>query len=56
MTPDQAHIHNRAIDLAVAQYQFGIGAIQQLRVKYAVTVEHVGTTTTQEVVDLDDNG
>ena len=52
MTPYETEIHNRAIDLALREYKNGIGAIKQLRVNYAVTVEHIGTTTKQDVVDV----
>lgn len=52
MTPEQAHIWNAAIDAAIKTYPQGIGAIRDLRVRYAVTVEHVGLSTKQEVIDL----
>ena len=53
MTPDQAIAYNRAINDAVAAYSKGIGAIKALKIKQVVTVEHIGTTTKQEVVDID---
>lgn len=53
MTPQEAEIHNRAIEMALKAYQRGKGAIKSLRVKYAVTVEHVGTTTKQDVLRVD---
>jgi len=49
MTTDQAIIWNAAINAAAMEYYKGIGAIRQLRKKFVVTVEHVGTTTKQEV-------
>ena len=52
MTPDQASAYNKAIDDAVMAYKGGIGAIKALKVKQVVVVDHVGTTTKQEVVDL----
>lgn len=53
MTHEQALAHNRAIELAVANYSKGIGAIKSLRINTVVTVDHVGTTTKQEVVDVE---
>lgn len=52
MTPDQAQAYNQAINDAVAQYKNGIGAIKALKIKQAVTVEHIGTTTKQEVTEI----
>ena len=52
MTPEQAAIHNRAIAMAVKAYPKGIGAVKSLAVRYAVTVEHIGRSTKQEVVDV----
>lgn len=53
MTPSQAQAYNAAIDAAVAAYHKGIGAIKALKIKQVVTVEHVGTTTKREVVEVD---
>lgn len=53
MTRAQAIAYNQAIDEAVAAYSKGIGAIKALKIKQVVTVEHIGTTTKQEVVDID---
>lgn len=52
MTPEQAQVWNEAINSALRAYQKGYGAIEALKVRYAVMVEHIGTTTKQEVVDL----
>lgn len=52
MTPEQAHAWNAALDAAIKAYPQGIGAIRALRVKYAVTVEHTGRSTKQEVVEI----
>jgi len=49
MTTDQAIIWNAAINAAAMEYYKGIGAIRQLRKKFVVTVEHIGTTARQEV-------
>ncbi len=49
MTTDQAVIWNMAIDAAAKAHHCGIGAILTLKKKFAVTVEHVGTTTAQNV-------
>lgn len=49
VTTDQAIIWNAAIDAAVSEYKNGIGAILQLKKKFVVTVEHIGTTTKQDV-------
>lgn len=54
MTNAQAIAYNQAIADAVAAYKHGIGAIHALRIKHVVTVEHIGTTTKQEVIDVDD--
>lgn len=40
---------NTAIQAALREYSNGKGAIKELMVKEVVTVEHVGTTTKQEV-------
>lgn len=53
MTHDQAHSYNRAIKDAVAAYQKGIGAIKALKIKQIIVCEHIGTTTKQEVVEID---
>jgi len=53
MTHAQAIAYNQAITDAVAAYQKGIGAIKALRLRHIVTVEHIGTTTKQEVVEVD---
>lgn len=52
MTPAEAHIHNAAINAAIAAYRDGIGAIVALKVKHAVVVDHVGRGTNQDVVDV----
>lgn len=52
MTPQEAYIHNRAIKLALDKYPKGMGAIRALLIKESVTVEHIGTTTVQEVHDV----
>lgn len=52
MTPEQARAWNAAIEAAVREYHNGIGAIMALKARYAVTVEHVGHSTKQEVIDL----
>lgn len=49
MTPEQALIWNMAIDAAAKAHHKGFGAIVALKIKFAVTVEHIGTTTKQEV-------
>lgn len=57
MTPEQARAWNAALDAAIKAYPNGIGAIRALRVRYAVTVEHIGRSTKQEVIDLgEENG
>lgn len=52
MTHAKALAYNQAINDAVAAYKNGIGAIKALRIKHVVTVEHIGTTTKQEVVEI----
>lgn len=52
MTPEQANAWNAAIEAAIKAYPQSIGAIRALRVKYAVTVEHIGRSTKQEVVEI----
>lgn len=54
MTEQEARAWNAAIEAAAGKYKQGIGAILAMKVKYAVTVEHIGTTTKQEVVDIDE--
>lgn len=54
MNPQEAHTWNAAIDAALSKYKEGKGAIKALRVKHAVTVDHIGTTTKQEVINIDD--
>lgn len=49
MTHDQAQLWNIAILKAIEAYPKGIGAIRALAVPMTVTVEHIGTTTKQEV-------
>lgn len=56
MTEQEARAYNAGIEAAARVYKGGMGAILALKVKYAVTVEHIGTTTKQEVVDLEENG
>lgn len=54
MTPDQAQIHNAAIEAAAREYKNGIGAILALKVKYAVTVEYISPyQTRQDVTEVD---
>lgn len=53
MTEHEARVWNAAIDEAVRQYKNGVGAIKQLKIPYVVVVEHVGTTTKQDVVNLE---
>ena len=53
MTHAQALAYNLAIDEAVAAYSKGIGAIKALKIKQVVVCEHIGTTTKQEVVEVD---
>lgn len=55
MTIAEAIAYNQAITDAVAAYLKGIGAIKALKIKQVVTVEHIGTTTKQEVVEIDTN-
>lgn len=49
VTTDQAIIWNAAIDAAAMEYYKGIGAIRQLKKRLIVTVEHIGTSTKQDV-------
>ena len=57
MNEYEARAWNAAIDAAVGKYKEGVGAIQSLRVRYAVTVDHVGRSTKQEVVEIgEENG
>lgn len=53
MTLQEARAYNRAISDAVNAYKHGVGAIRALRLREVVTVEHVGTTTTQEVKEVE---
>lgn len=53
MTYEQAIAYNQAIEDALRAYKQGIGAIIALKIKQVVVVEHVGTTTRQDVVDLE---
>ena len=53
MTPEQAHIWNAAIDAALRDYDGGRAAIRALRARQVVTVEHIGLSTKQEVVDIE---
>lgn len=52
MTPKEAYIYNTAIKHALDKYPKGMGAIRSLLIKDGVTVEHIGTTTVQEVHDV----
>lgn len=52
MTYEQAIAYNKAIDDAIKAYKNGIGAIMQLKIKFAVDVEHIGTATKQEVKEV----
>jgi len=49
MTVEQAMIWNAAIEEAAKKYLNGLGAILQLKKQFVVTVEHIGTTTKQNV-------
>lgn len=53
MTEQEARVWNAAIDEAVSQYKNGVGAIKQLKIPHVVVVYHVGTTTKQDVVNLE---
>lgn len=48
----RALIWNNAIDAALNAYPYGRGAILELKKKFYVTVEHIGTTTKQEYVEI----
>lgn len=48
----RALIWNNAIDAALSAYPDGRGAILQLKKKFYVTVEHIGTTTKQDYVEI----
>ena len=52
MNEYESRVWNAALDAAIKAYPQGIGAIHALRARYAVTVEHIGSSTKQEVVDL----
>ena len=41
---------NAAIRAAIKAYPNGLGAIKALTIPHSVVVEHIGTTTKQEVV------
>ena len=57
MNEYEARAWNAAIDAAIKAYPQGIGAIHSLRARHAITVEHVGRSTKQEVIDLgEENG
>lgn len=56
MTEQEARAWNAGIEAAARAYKNGIGAILALKVRYAVTVDHIGTTTKQEVIELEENG
>lgn len=55
MTPHDANTWNAAINAAIREYKNGIGAIKALKMKHAVTVEHIGTTTKQDVINVGDD-
>lgn len=56
MNEYEARVWNAAIDAAAREYKRGISAIQSLKVRYAVTVEHVSPYhTNQEVKELDED-
>lgn len=48
----RALIWNNAIDAALSAYPDGRGAILELKKKFYVTVEHMGTTTKQDYVEI----
>lgn len=48
----RALIWSNAIDAALSAYPMGIGAILELKKKFYVTVEHIGTTTKQDYVEI----
>lgn len=54
MNVEAATIWNLAIEAAVKEYPKGIGAIQELKKKFIITVDHIGTTSRQEVVIKDE--
>ena len=49
MTQHEAQIWNLAIDAALQEHHKGIIAIRALMIRPTVTVDHIGTTTKQEV-------
>lgn len=53
MTHEQAIAYNQAIEDVLRVYKQGIGAIRALKIKQVVVVDHVGTTTRQDVVELE---
>lgn len=54
MNAEQAQWFNHGIEAALKEHHKGIGAIRQLKKKFVVTVEHVGTTTKQDVQVADE--
>ena len=57
MNEYEARAWNAALDAAIKAYPNGIGAIHSLRARYAITVEHIGRSTKQEVVEIgEENG
>ena len=52
MTLQEAYIHNRAVNMALDNYHKGIGSIRALLIKQVVTVDHIGTSTKQDIVDV----
>lgn len=53
VTYEQALAYNKAIEDALREYKNGIGAIKQLKLKFAADVEHIGTTTKQDVREVE---
>lgn len=54
MNADAGTIWNAAIEAALKEHHKGIGAIRELKKKFVVTVEHVGTTSKQDVQVVDE--
>ena len=52
MNEHEARIWNAAIEAAIREYKNGIGAIMSLRARHAVTVEHIGRSTKQEIINV----
>lgn len=48
----RALIWNNAIDAALDVYHLGRDAILEKKKKFYVTVEHIGTTTKQDYVEI----